>query len=223
MPKLTLSFKGKPIQVYQFDTGIVTIGRDPDNTICIDSLAIAPKHIIIDIDHSEGPHLFQEDERFAVLVNDLKASAHSLKHGDIISLGKHTLVFAEDAQIPASIDPEPEPEPEPEANIFAQVPTHPEATLQLLNGNNIGRLIPLKQAMTRLGKPGKGVAVIARRRDGYFLSTLEGGDKITINNHSVGDQTLQLNHGDKLTIDRHRMLFCLDKLPNPDPEQPLST
>ncbi len=198
MAKLKLSFKGDTISVHHCDGGIVTVGRDPDNTIRIDSLAIAPKHIIIDLDHPDGPELVREsDDRFPVRVNGKPADRHQLVDGDIIGLGKHTLTFF--AETRASRTPVSPKTPEKE----------PEAVLQFLNGKNIGRVIPLKQAMVRLGHTGGGIAVIARRRNGYFLSCLEGGQDIKINGDSLGDRTVALNHGDEIEIDRARLLFCL--------------
>lgn len=45
MAKLTLFFNSKPIEVFQLEQNTSTIGRDPDNTFIIDSLAIAPTHL----------------------------------------------------------------------------------------------------------------------------------------------------------------------------------
>jgi len=49
--------------------------------------------------------------------------------------------------------------------------------------------------------------VIARRKDGYFLSSLSGGEKIKLNGHPLEDRTVQLKPGDKLEIDRNLLLF----------------
>ncbi len=200
MAKLTLSFKGNTIQVHRCDRGIVTVGRDPDNTITIDSLAVAPKHIIIDLDQADGPELVREcDDRFPVRVNGEPVDRRRrLSDGDIIGLGKHTLTFSAETSPRAS---ETAAETKPPAK-------EPTAVLQFLNGKNIGRVIPLKQAMVRLGHTDNG-AVIARRRNGYFLSSLEGGQDIRINGEPLGDRTVALNHGDKIEIDRSRLLFCL--------------
>ena len=199
MAKLTLSFKGNTIKVHRCDRGIVTVGRDPDNTIRIDSLAVAPKHIIIDLDQPDGPELVREsDDRFPVRVNGKPADRHQLTDGDIIGLGKHTLTFSTETSPGTSETDMETPEKEP------------TAVLQFLNGKNIGRVIPLKQAMVRLGHTGDGAAaVIARRRNGYFLSSLEGGRDIKVNGDPLGDRTVALNHGDQIEIDRSRLLFCL--------------
>ena len=81
-----------------------------------------------------------------------------------------------------------------------------EASLQILSGKHIGRVIPLKRALIRLGNH-ESVAVIARRKDGYFLSSLSGGEKIKLNGHPLEDRTVQLKPGDKLEIDRNLLLF----------------
>lgn len=47
MVKLTVCFNGNPIKIHQFDGGIITIGRDPDNTLRIEALrhrAQTPHH-----------------------------------------------------------------------------------------------------------------------------------------------------------------------------------
>ncbi len=81
-----------------------------------------------------------------------------------------------------------------------------QASLQVLNGKHIGRMIPLKRALTRLGNH-ESVAVIARRKDGYFLSCLSGGENIKLNGNPLGDRTVQLKPGDRLEIDRNLLLF----------------
>lgn len=186
MVQLTVSCKGKLLNTYRFDGSIVTIGRDPNNTICLDDPSLAPKHVTIDLDHPKGPQLIREDVRFPVEVNGRPTDCHVLAHGDTIRLGEYILRFADD-RIP------------PPAEVL-------QASLQILNGKHIGRIIPLKHALTRLGNHGS-VAVIARRKNGYFLSSLTGGENIKVNGHPLGGQTIQLNGGDKLEIDHCQFLF----------------
>ncbi len=194
MVKLTVSFKGNLIETHQFDGGIITIGRDPDNTICIEASSIAPKHAIIDLEHPKGPQLMREDERFPVEVNGHPTDRHLLAHGDTIRLGNHTLHYANEQANPAIQTPA-EPDGEDSA-----------ASLQILTGKNIGRVIPLKRALTRLGNHDS-VAIIARRKNGYFLSSLTGGERIKINGQPLGDQTIQLSCGDTFEIDNNRLMF----------------
>jgi len=190
MATLTLRFKGNPIQIHRCDSGIVTIGRDADNTICIDSPTVAPKHVLIDLDHPQAPRLLREDDHLPVKVNGQPVERCDLTDGDTIELGDYTLVFNNEVH-------------------YAPKPgfSGPEAVLQFLNGKNIGRVVPLKHTLTRLGRAGNGVAVIARRKNGYFLSSLEGGENIRINGQPLGERTVQLQAGDEIEIDHNRMLF----------------
>ena len=77
----------------------------------------------------------------------------------------------------------------------------PDANLQVMNGQHIGRVLPLKKSMTRFGHSGSGVGVIARRKDGYFISSLEGDSRITVNQTPLGNKTISLNNNDVIVID----------------------
>ncbi|MCX8049704.1 MAG: FHA domain-containing protein [Methylohalobius sp.] len=192
MVRLTVSFQGNLVKVHEAASGVITIGQDPDNTLCIEAPDIAPKHAIIDLDHPKGPQLLREDERFLVEVNGVSTARHLLVSGDIIRLGQHILYYADTRTFL------------PTQSLGTQEPS--EASLQLLNGKNIGRVIPLKRALTRLGNHDS-VAVIARRKDGYFLSSLAGDERIKINGYPLKEQTVQLKRGDKLEIDNTQLLF----------------
>ena len=83
----------------------------------------------------------------------------------------------------------------------------PEANLQVMDGQHIGRILPMKKAMTRLGRSGGGIAVIARRKEGYFISSLENNSTMTINNQPLGDKTVKLNNNDLIVIDNTTLQF----------------
>lgn len=208
MGKLTLSFKGKPIQAYQFETGEIQIGRDNSNNIYIDSLAVAPSHALIDFSQSP-PQLTSLDEQFPLLINGQKKSEHSLEHGDNISIGKHTLTYTIESQ---SIFSAPEPgiitafpkQPSPSTSEAAQ-PI--DAALQIMSGENIGRLISLKKGLTRIGKKGSGMAIIAHRKNGYYLSHLDGENQLMINGSAVDNESTLLKEEDIVIIDTVKMQF----------------
>jgi len=195
MAKLTVRFRSEIKKIHRFDQGIITIGRDSDNTICIDSLAIAPKHVIIDFEHPDGPRLIREDDQFPVRINGREVERHTLKDGDVVSLGKHNLLYQEEKTAktetasPGFLDP------------------IPRAGLQILNGKHIGRLIPIKNPITRIGHPGGSIAVISLRKDGFHLSSLDGEEQILLNGDPIGNKVIPLNDGDRLEIDGRKFLF----------------
>ncbi|MES9821979.1 MAG: FHA domain-containing protein, partial [Candidatus Thiodiazotropha sp.] len=96
MAKLTLSFKGRVIDVFHIERDKTEIGRNDDCTIPIDSLAIAPVQAVITRNDDQSYLLQAQEEAFPVLVNHEKTEQTTLNHGDVIQVGKHTLSFAED-------------------------------------------------------------------------------------------------------------------------------
>lgn len=203
MAKLTLTFKDRTLQVTPITDGETTIGRDLNNHIHIDSLAIAPRHAVIRID-TAGSWIRQVDPRYPVFVNDVKVSERQLTHGDGIGIGKHLLYYTDELH---RSPPEPDPERLSAAPISAASTI--EAGLQVLNGKHIGLIIPLRKAMTRLGKDSASTAVIARRREGFFLSALTGGENIQVNKKTVNEDSVQLHDGDTVKIDQSQMQFFL--------------
>jgi len=211
MATLTLTFKDNVIRSHRLETDVpIHIGREESNEICIDSLAVAPTHAVV-VRNSEGKTVIKQlDGEFPLTVNDLPGHEHQLNEGDRISIGKHVLQFSDTATLqelsqssqihPSGLDQE----------IELSVKTA-EANLQILNGKHIGRLIPLKRSLTQLGKTGSGIVIIAKRKEGYFLSPLEGEQAISVNSQSLGRQTIRLSSGDTLEIDETAMQFFVEQ------------
>lgn len=207
MPKLALSFKGRLINVFHIQARETRIGRDPECEIAIDSLAIAPVNVIIKLEQHVC-HLENLDEKFPVLVNHNPEKAANLHHGDVIQVGKHTLSFAEDAlelgtetlqhnpNSDADLD-----ETEPATQVLAK------GVLQILSGDNFGRIIPLNRNMTRVGRVGGHCAMIARRDTGYYISYLEGPTPPVVNRNPIGEETQLLIDGDIIEVGSTQMQF----------------
>jgi pSer/pThr/pTyr-binding forkhead associated (FHA) protein len=169
MAKLTLSFRDHLIAVHELDGEPITIGRDPDCRVHIDSLAIAPRHAEVLMTPS-GYLLLALDEAFPVLINEETVEEGVLRHGDCIQVGKHSIRFTDDD--PASTawsgpswqkiaDPA---QPANEASMPAYI--------QVQSGPMIGRVIVLRRSVTRLNRVGVDDLVITRDRDRYVLVRL---------------------------------------------------
>jgi hypothetical protein len=214
MAKFTVYFKDSAIHTGVFDSGVVHIGRDETSDLVVDSLAVAPAHAVAIIKGGTCV-LKQLNEKFPLLVNDQRTKEWNLQNNDIINIGKHYIVynttdeFAEKVLVSSIAD-------FGDADVRAlnqrleEAVKSPDANLQVLNGAHIGRILRLKKAMTRLGHEGAGVIVIARRKDGYFLSALQGHDGLAINDEPLGDRTVQLQSNDVIVVDSTSMQFFLD-------------
>ena len=85
----------------------------------------------------------------------------------------------------------------------------PLGAVQLLNGASAGRQLELAKSLTKLGKPGVQVAVIARRNDGYFITHLEGAQYPLINGRPIESQAHPLRDHDIIDVAGVKMEFFI--------------
>jgi FHA domain len=216
MAKFTVFFRDNPIHSAEFDKRVIHIGSDNTNDLVIASLAVAPIHATVVTREDGVVGIKQVSDNFPLIVNDEKVKACALHDKDVITLGKHTVVYHASAvhQPPPSLrgflsmgesiidDEEPEPEE-------AKEPVYRNASLQVASGKSIGKIMNIKNSMTRLGNMGSGVAVITKRQGGYFVSVLENVGTITLNDEPLGNRTVKLQSGDKITVNNAVMQFFL--------------
>ncbi len=198
MSKLTLSFKGKVLNVHQLSEGETVIGSDPGCQLHIDSLAVQPRHASVTT--KDGVSILRDlGTPEGTLVNGSKVGEQQLKDEDTIRIGKHDLTY--NFIPPAKTD---------DSASFTSTKAAPKsAWLQILTGSNVGKTIILKNNMTNLGKAGVQTAVIARRGDGYFITHLEGEHSPKVDGTPIGDESRQLEDGNVIQIGNVKMQFTL--------------
>lgn len=218
MPKLTCVFNGRVLAVYHMDSGKVVLGSDPECDITIDSLAFAPYHAELFID-GEKCQLKTMNPHFAVYINGNEAEEvklHDVSHGDTLRIGKYEFRFSSDGVAVGArvgvknIWKPPLPKEGDGRKKTKDTPSEQTAYLQILNGDNIGRVMPLNQTLFQLGKKGGDCAVIARRSDGYYLSYLEG-KQIKINGAFLGNESVLLKNGDLIKLGTVNFQFYTSK------------
>lgn len=91
MPKLVLQFEDRVLKECAVATAM-TIGRLPDNTVIVDNPAVSGRHARI---LREGTDFIVEDleSRNGTFVNGARVTRQALRHGDVVLIGKHKLVF----------------------------------------------------------------------------------------------------------------------------------
>jgi hypothetical protein len=97
MAELFLKFEDKVLQELLLAGGTVTIGRQPDNVFRIDNPAVSGHHAKVS---AEGDQYVIEDvESFnGTYVNGERISKAVLKHGDNVTIGKHTIEFRDEVR-----------------------------------------------------------------------------------------------------------------------------
>lgn len=91
-PVVSLKFKGKEIDHWEFDRTQFKIGRTPDNDIVIDNLAVSRLHAVLE--EEKGNYYVRDcDSLNGTLLNNQKIGRARLEDGDEVCIGKHTITF----------------------------------------------------------------------------------------------------------------------------------
>jgi hypothetical protein len=94
MAKLILKLGEREVQTCAVGSRPVTIGRLPDNMIVIDNPAVSGRHARV---YTDGHHVVLEDLKSTngTFVNEKPIARHTLQDGDVVLVGKHSLVFTQ--------------------------------------------------------------------------------------------------------------------------------
>ncbi|MCK4951589.1 MAG: FHA domain-containing protein [Gammaproteobacteria bacterium] len=201
MHKLTLSFKGRTLKVFHITGNQTLIGRSPDCDIPIDNLAVSPTHARVSFENDEVTITDISNDK-TLRVNDKKTDKHTLAHGDVIQIGKHTLTYTVEV---STLDES------SFTNTSAENLSNVSGWLQFMSGPKLGRTMRLDRALTRLGKTGKQSAMVASRNGQYYISHLEGEQCTKVKGRDIGEQSVQLKEGDTVQIGDIKMMFFTSK------------
>ena len=192
-----------------------TIGRLPDNDVRIDNPAVSGHHSLI-INILNDSFLEDLNSTNGTYVNGRLIKKHALQHADVITIGQDefekTMVINPKSQEQVAMA---------HVNQAVQraVPTAGGPTngsgpkvgkLQVLTGPFAGRELDLVKALTTLGQPGKQVAAITRRAEGYYLvhvSSRGSEDVPVVNGMKIGVQARKLEDSDVIELAGVKMGF----------------
>jgi hypothetical protein len=192
-----------------------TIGRRTYNDVVIDEPGVSAEHAVLLL--ALGDLYFQDlGSTNGSRINGELVRKHCLQDGDVIELGQHTMQYR------ANEDALPLRQPEQGAELLgaelgqAAAPFGAEngnsifdrpAVIEVLNGHHSGKKIPLTQPLTTIGHPQVQIAVLAKGKDGYSLTHVEGKTHPLVNGKSSGMATLVLSDGDLIDLAGTRLRF----------------
>lgn len=227
MPTLTLKFKDNVIKKYNFNTkNSLSVGRRENNDVVIANLTVSGNHAKIDYTN-EGFLLTDLKSKNGSYVNDEPVTTAYLQDGDVISIGKHTLIFTLDSGeiLPDSL--ENGMDETMALNTKAHSDLIKRASEQFSEGERTGVLgfieggegkIKLTKKMTKIGKDpsndvviqgfmvGKTAAVLSKTPQGYSISHYGGLSKVKVNNNVIKNPVL-LDEFDVIQIGNAELQF----------------
>jgi pSer/pThr/pTyr-binding forkhead associated (FHA) protein len=94
MATLILKYETKVLKEYPIQKSSVVLGRAPGNEIVIDNLAVSGSHARVVVE--EGKFVVEDlNSLNGTFLNGQRIRKSTLKEGDLIAIGKHTLEFVE--------------------------------------------------------------------------------------------------------------------------------
>jgi pSer/pThr/pTyr-binding forkhead associated (FHA) protein len=161
MVKFIVFFDSELVKTYELDDTVVTIGRLPENTICISNMGISRRHSKIERATNGSYVLSDLNSLNGTYVNNAKVKKTAISHGDKITIGKYTILFedgsaAEEeiraeaaAAAPAPINEElamaDTPHPHEQTSVAAEQPKDESSSAVLIEIN--------KHVIYKLDKP----------------------------------------------------------------------
>ncbi len=206
----------------------VTIGRAPDNDICLNDKAASGHHAVV-ITILQDSFLEDLDSTNGTLVNGRQVAKHPLSNNDVISIGRNTLKYMGEGkgdeddfektmilkpgQFGAAFDSNVAKATGGAPTVAAPPSTPMVGKLKVATGPSAGKELVLTKALTTLGKPGEQVAAITRRADGYYIVHVggQGGGtkRPVVNGKEIDVQAVKLNSNDEITLAGTKMNFVL--------------
>lgn len=237
MPILQLQFKDKVLNKYRLEAGkTLSIGRRESNDIVIENVSVSGKHAKVDSIRN-GFRVMDLNSTNGTFINDKMITTHVLEHGDIISIGKHRLVFG---YVKGEKRPETAEKTEEESwseqtmvldteehremlaktasDMSTKISTGKLGILSYLSGGE-GE-VKLNKKLIKIGKDtgneivtggftmGKVAATISKMPNGYQLSYVGGMAKPKVNDVTV-KESVNLEEFDTVEIGSLKFKFLL--------------
>jgi len=184
--RLVLSAADGNTRSYPILTTDVRIGRRPFNEVVLDDLTVSGAHAVIVSD--DGRRLLRDlDSRNGTVLNGTPIRSARLEHGDLIEIGVYRLRYLVDR---APVAP---------ARASADAPPTP-AALERMSGPERGRMLALERPITSISGGASQVAVVSRRKNGYYVTHLEGLAFPVVNGDAIGLVSHPLLDGDLIEL-----------------------
>jgi pSer/pThr/pTyr-binding forkhead associated (FHA) protein len=230
MARLILMFNKQVVKEYPLMKESVTIGRNDDNVITIDNLAVSGYHARIDVAGNEFI-LTDLQSTNGTFVNDKKVVTHKLSHGDNVIVGKHVILFvgtgkeadlkAEDKKVDMDktmmLDTAKQKEllAKQQGAAMAAKAAQKIGVVSFIEGSD-HEDIELTKKLTKIGKADTSeiklsglfmpatAATISRRPSGYVITNMGGKLKV---NGEVVQESRPLKEFDTIEIGKIKLQF----------------
>jgi pSer/pThr/pTyr-binding forkhead associated (FHA) protein len=232
MPKIIVKFNEAVIREVPLDREQFTIGRKPDNDVVIDNPAVSGHHA--KLSRVQAVYFLEDlGSTNGTFVNEKKIDKRQLKDGDRVTIGKHVLLYEDEAKglaLPPAqaadtdktmiLDAQKQRELLKAEQTMQPKPKERIGVLQVLSGGTDKKEYQLTGRIVLIGSQDgstvkltgwfapKVAAMISRRPAGYNISLSEDGKKVLVNGTPIQGRA-DLKDGDLLEVAGVKMSFLL--------------
>ncbi len=206
MPQLITTVDGVEIHRTYLTRDRTTLGRRPHNHIVLTDLAVSGEHCVFELSGLSDVVVLDLGSTNGTYINDAMVRMHLLADGDVITIGKFKLHYRsaneltdESTTVAMGL-----------SDAFSLPPTGSmHASLKVLEGSSAGLVLPVAKAVSTFGQPGNAQVAIAHRRQGYFISCLQGVTISKLNGKALSDEPVMLENHDVIEVAGSVLEFLL--------------
>ncbi len=197
-----------------------TVGRKRDNHLAIDDPAVSSHHARIKKIHAV--HYIEDlKSTTGTYVNDKRVDRHQLRDTDVITIGRHRLIFRDATAAPvmpaASNEGLDQTVVLPGRAAIQDTKASP-AALRVISGKTDREKYMLNKHITRIGAEAQATvrltgwfapataAVISRRHTQYWVSAVRNGKPVMVNGDRVSGER-ELRHDDRIQVAGVTLVF----------------
>lgn len=213
MPEIIVKLGEEVVNKYFFDKEILNIGRARDNDIIIENLAVSRNHARIRL--TNGKYVLTDlNSANGTFVNGVRITKTEIMHNDVITVGKHNLLFVN----------KPLSEEQIISDAFGAdrtmiVDRAPCGLLVVTTGKQRGQEFKLSKHENHIGRSAdndirlhdwfvsKHHCVIIKQGNNYFIKDLGSWRGVFVNNQPIKDT--QLKEGDDIKLGATHLTFHL--------------
>ncbi len=208
MPQLVASVEGVEIMRARLTKPKTTLGRKRHNDIVFDNMVVSGEHCVFELQGDDD--VFVEDlgsTNGTYLNGHMIRSREPLHDGDFVVVGNFRVEYlAADRSRPRLVADETRAM-SLDSIGFPGTSGVRLACLKILSGSSSGLEVPVVKAVTTFGQPGLSVISISHRRDGYYVTAMEGKTAALRNGKELGKEAQLLADNDMLDLAGTKMQF----------------
>ena len=208
MPQLVASVEGVEIMRARLTKPRTTLGRKRHNDIVFDNMVVSGDHCVFELQGDDDVFVEDLGSTNGTYLNGHMIRSRELLHDrDYVVVGNFRVEYL--AADPAKLRLASDETRAMSLDLIGFPGTGGVrlACLKILSGSSAGLEVPVVKAVTTFGQPGVSVISISHRRDGYYVTAMEGKPAASLNGRELGKNAQMLDDNDVLNLAGTEMRF----------------